>query len=73
MAQQIWDEGRVVGLSAYELYVKEYLTQNPNGTPLSQSQWLANTILSGNSLLVKINANSQSTTDFICNIELPSD
>ena len=45
MPQEIWQEGRVVGLSAYEIYVKQHLSEYPDIPPATERQWLASNIL----------------------------
>lgn len=52
--KQIYNEGRVVGLSSYELYVRQFLSTNPEGTPLSEREWLAATIATNKSMILRI-------------------
>lgn len=52
MATQIWNQGRVVGYSAYEIYVKQHLAEHPDEPIASERQWLAASIGSGSSLLL---------------------
>lgn len=54
MAAEIYNEGRAVGLSAYEIYVKQFLLENPDGQPASEKEWLAASVASGASVLVQI-------------------
>lgn len=54
MKQQVINEGRVVGYSAYEVYLRQFLAENPDGVPASEREWLASNIAMGNSILVKI-------------------
>lgn len=70
MPKQIWSEGRVVGASAYSIYVKQHLAVDPNTQPASEREWLASSIAMGSSLLLKIPANS-STGDRFVDIQLP--
>lgn len=51
--KQLWNEGRVVGLSAYEIYVKQTLAEDPDKEPASEREWLASTIATGSSVLIK--------------------
>lgn len=55
MAQEIYNEGRVVGLSAWEIFLKEALSNgvDPNDIP-DEKQWLASMIGMGNSMILKI-------------------
>lgn len=51
--KQLWNEGRVVGLSAYEIYVKQSIAEDPTREPASEREWLASTIATGSSVLIK--------------------
>ena len=75
MPREIWNEGRVVGLSTYEIYVREFLSQNPTGTPASEREWLASSIASGASMLLKFPTvtPAPNTTDTAVTISLPAD
>lgn len=75
MPREIWNEGRVVGLSTYEIYVKEFLSQNPTGTPASEREWIASSIASGASMLLKfpLVTPAAGTTDTAVTIPLPAD
>ena len=48
--KQIWNEGRVAGYSAYEIYVKQ--AKAIGETPVSEREWLASSLSSGSSLLL---------------------
>lgn len=50
----IYNEGRVVGYSAYEVYVKQHLAEDPNTPPATEREWLASTLAMGSSMLVQI-------------------
>ena len=52
--QELWNEGRVVGLSAYEQYVKQFAEIDPTGTPATEHEWLASNLTQGSSLLVLV-------------------
>lgn len=58
MAQEIYNEGRVVGLSAWELFKRQALG---NGVPEedipNEHQWLTAMIGAGSSMILKISAN----------------
>ena len=54
MPREIWNEGRVVGYSAYETFVKQYISQDPNGTPPSEKQWLSASIGCGAAMLLRL-------------------
>ncbi len=57
MPAEIWNEGRVVGYSAYEIYVKQFFSQeqpDPAIAPASERQWLASSLAMGSSLLLRL-------------------
>lgn len=54
MPREIYNEGRVVGLSAYETYVKQHLSEDPNTPPATEREWLASSLAMGSSLLLKV-------------------
>lgn len=56
MAVQLYNEGRVVGLSAYEIYVKHAYAEDPDHPPATEKEWLASTIAMGSSMILKIPA-----------------
>lgn len=57
--KEIYNEGRVVGLSTYELYVRQALSADPNKTPLTERQWLASSLSESCSMILKIPAGTQ--------------
>lgn len=68
---EIYNEGRVVGLSAYEQYVKQAIELDPNSDPASESEWLASSLAMGSSMLLKITTDSTDRVHFR-DIPLPS-
>lgn len=54
MPRQIWNEGRVQGYSAYEIYLKQAISDNPDLQPATEREWLASSIACGSSMVVKI-------------------
>lgn len=58
MPREIYNLGRVVGYSAYELFVKQILQEDPNKQPPTEKEWLASTVSLGSSMLLKISANN---------------
>jgi len=68
--KQIYNEGRVVGLSSYELYVKHQLSEHPELPVLSEREWLSASVGNGSSMILKIAAN---TTEGIHDYPLPTD
>ena len=61
----IYNEGRVVGYSAYEIYVRHALSEDPNSTPASEIEWLSSTIAMGSSMLFKVPVDNTSGYHFI--------
>lgn len=53
MAVEIFNEGRITGYSAYEIYVKQHLAQDPNTPVASEREWLAASLGMGSSMLLK--------------------
>lgn len=56
MAKEIYNEGRVVGLSAYELYLRHHKSSLGNDTPpADEAAWLASSLGGGASLVLEVN------------------
>lgn len=72
MGVKIYNEGRVVGYSAYELYVKHSLSEDPNTPPATELEWLSSTIAMGSSMLLKIPTDEVSGHHFV-DFQLPED
>ena len=70
MAKEIYNEGRVVGLSAWEIYVKKALGDGvlPENIP-DERHWLSNMIGSGASMILKV---PTGTTEGVHDYVLPS-
>lgn len=74
MPKEIYNEGRVVGYSAWELYVKHALSEDPESEPASEREWLAAQLGSGASLILKLDAEADlgdNELPHIINIPLP--
>lgn len=81
MAVKIFNEGRVVGYSAYEVYVKQHMAANPKDAsgdpipPASERQWLASSLAMGSSMILRVPYTPSSITDedvhHYVDIELP--
>lgn len=50
----LYNLGRSVGLSAYELYVRQVLANDPQASILSEREWLAASVGDGNSMIMKV-------------------
>ena len=73
MPRTIYNEGRVTGLSAYETYVRQHLSEDPNTPPASEKQWLASSIALGSSLLLQLGSCGTVGQHSIVDIKLPLD
>ena len=54
MPREIYNEGRVTGLSVYEIYVKQHLIEEPDTPPASIQEWLSSTLNNGSSMVLKL-------------------
>lgn len=74
MPKQLYNEGRVVGMSAYEVYVKQHASIDPVNPPASEREWLASTIAMGSSMLLKLNQSLGHADDevWVQDIQFPS-
>lgn len=54
MPRVLYNEGRVVGYSAYEIYVRHALASDPDAPPASESEWLSSTLGLGSSMLLYV-------------------
>lgn len=63
MPRQIWNEGRVVGFSAYEVYLKHAMSIDPNHEPATEKEWLASMMSMGSSMLLRIGTTSETYID----------
>lgn len=76
--KEIYNEGRVVGLSAYEVYVRHHLSENPETPPASEIEWLSSMLGSGSSILIKLSnetvvkqKNNENTSLQVHQIKIP--
>lgn len=64
--RKLYNEGRVVGYSAYEIYVKQFLSEHKDDAskqPATEREWLSASISSGSALLYKFPKVSDITTE----------
>ncbi|MCM1226119.1 MAG: YbdD/YjiX family protein [Clostridium sp.] len=76
MPKELWNEGRVVGYSAYEMYVRHALAVDPGHKPASEKEWLASMMAMGSSMLLKVGKDPDGTsydTVHYRDIPLPAD
>lgn len=52
--REIYNEGRVVGISAYGLYVRQLLSIDPEATPMTEREWLTFTLANNASMIMKV-------------------
>ncbi len=74
MAQEIYNEGRVVGLSAWELFKRQALASGvPENEVPNEHQWITSMVGAGSSMILKILADDPTlSTRGIHDFELPS-
>lgn len=73
MPREIWSEGRVTGFSAYEIYVKQHISEDPNTPPATEREWLSSNLAMGNSMLLRVPTVEQGETEHtFVDIYLPS-
>ena len=58
MAQELYNEGRVVGFSAYEIFTRLLCDKIPEPDIPDERTWLASMLGMGSSLILKIDANT---------------
>lgn len=74
MARELYNLGRVTGLSSYEVYVKQHSSEDPVNPPASEREWLASSLAMGSSMLLKIPSNTAhgDTDNWVLDIQFPS-
>lgn len=74
MPRELWNEGRVVGYSAYEMYVRHHCSVDPDHSPASEKEWLASMMAMGSSMLLRIGTESNDNIEgeHIVDIPLPA-
>lgn len=70
--KQLYNEGRVVGFSAYEMYIRQALSLDPDAVPATEKEWLSSMLAYGASMLLKIGTDSIQGPHYI-EVEFPSD
>lgn len=51
---EIYNQGRVVGYSAYEMYLRHHLASGSISEPATESEWLASSLCGGSSIVIKL-------------------
>jgi len=54
MPRNIVNEGRVVGYSTYEAYLKQIISEDPTAIPATEKEWLNSMISYGSSMLLQV-------------------
>lgn len=70
MPKEIYNEGRVVGMSAYEIYLRHQLSEYPELDPLTEREWLSATMDSGCSMILRV---PKDTPAGVFDFKLPDD
>lgn len=71
--KKIYNEGRVVGLSSYEIYVKHHLDSSPDVPPLTETEWLASLLGEGYAMVLKFpEVDLEDSLSKVVEIPLPS-
>lgn len=73
MPRKIFNEGRIQGLSSYEIYTKLHQSVDSNNPPASEREWLASSLAMGASMLLKIEAdtNHEDNENWTKDIQFP--
>ena len=75
MPRKIFNEGRIQGLSSYEIYTKlhQATVTDPTVQPASEREWLASSLAMGASMLLKIEAdtNHEDNENWTKDIQFP--
>lgn len=72
MPRNIYNEGRVVGYSAYEIYVRHALSVDSNHAPASEKEWLASMMAMGSSMLLRVGTDNITGAHYR-DVQLPND
>ncbi len=72
MPRELYNEGRVVGYSAYEMYLRHHLGIDPDHSPASEKEWLASMMAMGSSMLLRIGTDTTEGSHYI-EVEFPKD
>lgn len=74
--RKIYNEGRIQGLSSYEIYTKlhQATVTDPTVQPASEREWLASSLAMGSSMLLKIEAdtNHEDNENWTKDIQFPN-
>ena len=58
MTKEILSEGRIVGMSSYEEYVRQLTSVDADFDVCTEREWLASSLATGSSLILKVPAGS---------------
>lgn len=65
MSRTLWNEGRVVGYSAYEVYIRQLMADDPTATPASEKEWLTSMLALGGSMLLYVAADATDSLHYV--------
>ena len=74
MTKEIYNEGRTVGMAAYEEYVRQLKSVDADFDVCTEREWLASSLASGSSLILKVPAGSGTAVGknmYVYQIDLP--
>ena len=71
MSRTLYNEGRVVGYSAYEIYCRQLYATDPSETPSDEKAWLAASLAMGSSMLLRVGSDDISGSHYR-DIQFPS-
>lgn len=74
MPKQLYNLGRVTGLSSYEIYVKQHDAVAPNEDPATEREWLASMMGMGSSMILKIpkDVSHREDENWVYEVQFPS-
>jgi hypothetical protein len=71
MPRTLYNEGRVVGYSAYEIYCRQLYATDPGATPSDEKSWLAASLAMDSSMLLRVGSDDISGPHYR-DIQFPS-
>lgn len=75
MAKEVYSEGRVVGLSGYEEYVRQLKSVDPTFDVCTEREWLSASLAMGTTMILRVPSNAGAQIDdsgmYMYQVELP--
>lgn len=74
MPKELYNLGRVTGLSSYEIYIKQHDSVAPNEDPATEREWLASMMGMGSSMILKIpkNVSHREDENWVYEVQFPT-